>query len=78
MFVKVNIGRMRTHFLGVLKVELSFPILSSTGNFEYIKCVFTLFTYQIHSWNLISLWPCNINNDGKEESQLDATITVYW
>jgi len=27
--------------------------------------------------NLIFLWPCIINNDGEEESQLDARITVY-
>jgi hypothetical protein len=23
-------------------------------------------------------WPCVISKDGKEESQLDATVTVYW
>jgi hypothetical protein len=28
--------------------------------------------------SLIFVWPCIINNGGKEESQLDATITVYW
>jgi len=27
--------------------------------------------------NLIFVWPCIISNDGKEESQLDAKITVY-
>jgi len=27
--------------------------------------------------DLISVWPCIIDNDGKEESQLDVTITVY-
>ena len=28
--------------------------------------------------NLIFVWLCIISNDGKEESQLDATIMVYW
>jgi hypothetical protein len=28
--------------------------------------------------DLIFVWPCIINNGGKEESQLDATITVYY
>ena len=27
---------------------------------------------------LIIVWPCIINNDSKEESQLDATIMAYW
>jgi len=55
MFVNVNIEqkfwlirRTRALFLGVelpvLEVELSSPVLSSAGNFEHIKYVFTLFT----------------------------------
>jgi hypothetical protein len=28
--------------------------------------------------NLIFVWPCVISIDGKEENQLDATVTVYW
>ena len=27
---------------------------------------------------LMLVWPCIINNDSKEESQLNATIMVYW
>ena len=28
--------------------------------------------------NLMFVWPCIINTDGKEENQQAATITVYW
>jgi hypothetical protein len=28
--------------------------------------------------NLIFVWLYIISNDGKEENQLDATLTVYW
>jgi hypothetical protein len=71
MFVNLNrehkfwlIRRTRALFLGVerpvLEVEVSSPILSSTGNFEYIKCVFTFFTYEIHSWNSDIATGCTI------------------
>jgi len=44
--------------------------------FISIRDVWCVVTWTYH--NLILVWPCVINKDGKEESQLDATITVYW
>jgi len=31
---------------------------------------------ELHLTNLMFVWPCIISNEGKEESQLDVTITV--
>jgi hypothetical protein len=41
-------------------------VLKSTGDISQRKT------------NLIFVWPCIIDINNKEDTQLDATITVYW
>ena len=55
-----------------VKVNLSLFICSESNPVKHSN-----FCNKISS-NLTLVWPCIINNGGKEENQLDATITVYW
>ena len=47
-------------------------------SFCYFKTSMDCIIYNIKWSDLVFVWPCIVDNDGKEESQLDATITVYW
>jgi len=48
----------------------------------FVQCWYQNNEHQLYSAVLniqyLSVCPCVFSNDGKEESQLDATVTVYW
>jgi hypothetical protein len=53
----------------------------SSSHFDFTSFIlFVNYSYLINSLtvNLIFVWPCIIDINNKEDTHLDATITVYW